>query len=181
MSFLPDEYDVNSFPARAARWLTTVGRFVIVFTELIVIGAFISRFWLDRTNSDLSESVRQQKAILESTVDFEKEYSLLQQRLKYISNFYKTQPEFKNKLTTLVNSTPPEIIYDRLDISQDPKTADMSAKVSLFSYSESAIIDFVTNLIANPKIATVNIQTIEKKPRDPRYSVSLLLVFAKGQ
>jgi len=47
ISLLPDEENLDSFSARAFRWLTTVGRYVIVFTELIVICAFLSRFWLD--------------------------------------------------------------------------------------------------------------------------------------
>ncbi|MBU1129800.1 hypothetical protein KKE45_00570, partial [Patescibacteria group bacterium] len=84
ISFLPKHQDNHSFIAKLVRWVTTVGRSVIIFTELIVIAAFVSRFWLDRKNSDLSESIRQQKAILESTAPFEKDFLILQNRLKAI-------------------------------------------------------------------------------------------------
>ncbi|MBU4397602.1 hypothetical protein KKC08_05560 [Patescibacteria group bacterium] len=77
ISLLPKDQDNNSSTAKLIRWITTVGRVVIIFTELIVIAAFVSRFWLDRKNSDLSESIRQQKAILESTALFEVDYSTL--------------------------------------------------------------------------------------------------------
>ena len=177
MSFLPEENDVNSFSARTIRWLTTVGRYVIVFSELIVICAFISRFWLDRTNSDLSESIRQQQAILETTVDFETEYTVLQQRLKVISQFYQSQPEYQNKLSTLVASTPPGINYDKLSVAWDPITSKISSSISLYSYQESAIVDFITNLTLNPSVASVDVQKIERKPKETKYLVDLSLVF----
>jgi len=177
MSFLPDEENVNSFSARAIRWVTTAGRFVIVFTELIVVCAFLSRFWLDRTNSDLSESVRQQKAILESTADFEKEYSQLQKRLKLIKTFYSNQPNYHDKIDTLAKSIPPGVTFNQLSIKQDSKTQDVSAQIKLFAYQETSIVDLITNLIANPQISSVDIQTIEKKPKESQYNVSLSLIF----
>ena len=82
ISLLPAEENLNTFSARFLKWVTSVGRVVIVFVELIVIGAFLSRFWLDRKNSDLSETLRQQKAILASTQEFEKDYLELMD-LKY--------------------------------------------------------------------------------------------------
>ena len=176
MSFLPEEENVNSITARFVRWITTVGRFVIVFTELIVICAFLSRFWLDRTNSDLSEVVRQQKAILESTVDFENDYNQLQKRLKLIKNYYQNQPEYQSCLTTLVESTPAEISYTSLEINRN-STNQIVADINLSAYNESSIVDFITNLFVNPKVSSVDIKVIEKKPKDTKYNVDLSLVF----
>jgi len=70
LSLLPDSSNPNSFSARFIKWVTTIGRWVMTLTELIVISAFISRFWLDRKNSDLSDLIRQKQAILESTQEF---------------------------------------------------------------------------------------------------------------
>ncbi|HAP37638.1 hypothetical protein A2574_01320 [Candidatus Shapirobacteria bacterium RIFOXYD1_FULL_38_32] len=174
ISLLPDSENINNIGARAIRWVTTVGRYVIIFTELVVISAFISRFWLDRKNADLSEVIRQQKAILESTKDFETEYSLLQQRLKFIKDS-NIQTSYSEKLTTLANSTPNEIIFDKLALSE--KDNQLIANISVFSYTEESIIDFATNLILNPQISSVNISKIEKKPKENRYQIEINLVF----
>ncbi|MFA5894917.1 MAG: hypothetical protein WC851_04025 [Candidatus Shapirobacteria bacterium] len=179
MSFLPDQEDINSVSARAIRWLTSVGRFVIVFTELIVICAFLSRFWLDRTNSDLSEIVRQQKAILDSTSDFEVQYAQLQKKLTVIKKFYSNQPEYESKISSLVESTPDDINFSSLLISHNPQSNEVTALISLTAYQESSIVSFITNLIANPKISSVDIRTIEKKPNDTKYNINLSLVFSK--
>ena len=177
VSFLPDSENLNSFSARFLNWLTTVARFIIVFTELIVICAFISRFWLDRKNSDLSEVIRQRKAIIESTQDFEKDYNLLQQRLKYIKKFYSNQPDYVTSINSLVESTPTDIVFQRLTINQEASGKDLGASLSLSSEKESSIIDFITNLSINPNIKSVNVESIEKREKESKYSVSITLLF----
>ncbi len=177
-SLLPDSQNANTLIARVLRWITTVGRFVIVFTELIVISAFLSRFWLDRKNSDLSDVIRQQKAILESTQDFEKEFVLLQQRLQTIKELYASRYEYDHKVQTLVDSVPPDIIYNLLSL-QPSSDGFINADLNLISYKEESIVDFITNLIVNPDIQSVEVQRIEKKPKDSRYLVKILLTFKK--
>lgn len=177
ISLLPEENNPRSLSNRIVTWLTTVGRFVIVFVELIVVLAFLSRFFLDRKNADLSETIRQQKAILMSTKEFEEEYNQLQQRLKYIKDFYENEPQYLPKITSLVQSTPPDIVYDKFTISREPESLQVVANLSAIAYEESSIVDFITNLILNPDIASVNIKSIEKKTKDSRYSIGLHLIF----
>jgi len=171
ISLLPDESNNNSFSARVIRYLTTVGRYIIVFTELIVISAFISRFWLDRQNSDLSESLRQQKAILESTSEFEKEYTSLQGRLKYISDNYKNQPNYIENIKAIVSSVSPDVFFQKLSVNPD------DAILSLYSYQEDSLVSTIVNMSLNPNFSAIDIRKIEKKSKDSKYFVDLLLTF----
>lgn len=180
ISLLPESENPNSFNSRLIKWLTGVGRVVIIITELLVIIAFISRFSLDRKNSDLSEVMRQQQAILETTKDFEKELTFLQQKLKIIKEFYDNEPEYNKKITSLINSTPADIVYDNLRINKDD--GNVAASVALTAYREDSIVDFIANLMVNPEIMTVDIDKIEKKARENKYSINLSLVFnTKGK
>ncbi len=177
ISLLPEENNSQSFSNRFIRWLTTAGRFVIVFTELIVVIAFISRFWLDRKNADLSETIRQQTAILESTKDFENEYLVLQQRLEFVRKYYNQAPDYAPKIQSLIESSPPGIVYDRFSLTQPEESSLVQSDMTVFAYQESSIVDFITNLILNPNIGNVNIKNIEKKPKDTKYTISLSLSF----
>ncbi|MFA6008204.1 MAG: PilN domain-containing protein [Candidatus Shapirobacteria bacterium] len=179
ISLLPNDENNNTLIARILKWLTTVGRIVIIFTELIVISAFLSRFWLDRKNSDLSEVIRQQTAILASTQDFETDYRSLQERLKYISSFYQSEPKYVDNLNSLIQSLPDGIYFQSLNLSSDPKTSQVLAQVELYSYQEDPIVNFITNLKLNPDISSVNVQKIEKKTKDSKYYLSLSLIFPK--
>jgi hypothetical protein len=181
LSLLPNEANQNTPLARLLRWLTTVGRFIIVFTELIVISAFLSRFWLDRKNSDLSEVLRQQKAILGSTADFEKEFSSLQTRLKFISTFYQKQPDYPNTIKSLVNTVPAGIFFQNFNLGQsETDPTRLTSVLSLYTYQEDSIISFITNLTLNPDIDSVNVRRIEKKAKDNKYYVDISLTFKKN-
>ena len=181
LSLLPDAENPNSFGAKAIKWLTTVGRWVIVLTELIVVSAFISRFWLDRKNSDLSETIRQQESILKTTQTFEGEFKSLQQRLEFIDNFYKNDSQYSQKINTFVNSTPKDIIYQNISVKKDKDTQDISASASLMASNESSMITFINNLTLNPNIKTVKINQIEKKQQENNYSLNVSVIFNNTQ
>lgn len=176
ISLLPDEANNNTTSARVVRWITSVGRYIVVFTELIVISAFLSRFYLDRKNSDLSDILRQQQAIIQSTQNFENDFDLLQKKINIIKLTYASQPEFQSKIDTLVTSTPPDIAFESLQFTTN-SNQEISANLSLTAFQESSIVDFITNLIVNPKIKSVDVQKIEKKPNDTKYLVSLSISF----
>lgn len=177
-SLLPEQNDPNSLSSRALNWVITIGRCVIIVTELIVIGAFFSRFSLDRKNSDLSETIRQQEAILTSTQNFEKEYKSLQQKLKTIKETYASEPQYSQKITSLINSTPPELTYDQITIRKN-SDSQITAVMELTALQEESIIDFITNLLLNSDIETANINKIEKKAKENNYSINLSVIFSK--
>ena len=176
ISLLPKDENPNSLGARALLWATTVGRYVMVFTELIVISAFISRFWLDRKNSDLSEILRQQKAILATTKDFEQQYDILSQKLNFVKQSYANQLDYTYYLKSLSHSTPPKITYKNININSVAEEP-LSLSASLSSFSESAVVEFIGNLIKNPDISKVNVKNIEKKDKTNIYSLDILVVF----
>ena len=62
-------------------WLLTAGRTIVVVTELVVITAFLSRFWLDKTLTDLNEQNALKKAQVEASLPFEKDFRAIQSRL----------------------------------------------------------------------------------------------------
>ncbi len=179
LSLLPDSENINSNWGRALRWLTTVGRFVIVVTELVVVSAFLSRFYLDRKNADLSETLRQQKAILESTKEFESEFDFLQARINYIKTFRSTDAQLTSKLSLLASSIPPDVIVSALNVTngQVPKT-----QIHLIAYTlqQDSIITMVTNMSLNPQIKSIEIARIEKKTKDNKYVIELNLIMDNG-
>lgn len=181
LSLLPDENNPNSFGARFIKWLTTVGRWVIVLTELIVISAFVSRFWLDRKNSDLSEAIRQKQAILESTQSFEKDFLSFQKRLAFIKTFYGQNHHYSDNINSLVSSTPNDLTYQNISLNTGSGTEKTTATATVFAYTEDSIVKFISNLMSNTDIESVKINQIEKKPKENNYSISFYVVFKKNQ
>jgi len=174
ISLLPQSSRPDSLTAKLVDWLTTIGRVVIMATEFFVVAAFFSRFYFDRQNSDLSEKIRQQQAILTSTVEFEKEFNIFQQRL----NLIKTLGQHRNStnaLNSLLQSTPPTIYYQTLSIN--PQSDQLSTKLSATAYSSQSVIDFITNLILNKNIQNVTVTAIEKAPKTSFFTLNVSVNF----
>ena len=92
IEFLPQEEWQKGTLGHLLKWALTVGRFIVVFTELIVILAFLSRFKFDRDLTDLNEAVSQKKAIVEAAADFEQDFLFLQKQLETIAGLKKNRP-----------------------------------------------------------------------------------------
>jgi len=163
----------TSLSEKVIYWVSNVLRYIMVFTELIIIIAFLSRFKLDQEHTDLSESLRNKRYILETTSNFEKEYGQLQQKLKLIKTLYDSQPDYYAKLSSIIQNTPADIVYNTLSVNN--KDNKISFNLSVYAYQEEAVIDFINQLSLNPQIKSINISSIEKKARENKYNISLNL------
>ncbi len=162
ISLLPRQGLEGTPLGRLIDWLLSSGRYIIIFTELIVIGAFLSRFWLDRKNSDLSEEIRQQKAILEATRSFEQEFRLFQTRLNVIARHLKRNYEPLQPLDVITQSLPKGVVVLSYSFtSENQEEANLLALV----LSESDLAQFVDNLLARAEVSKVRIGTIEKESK----------------
>jgi len=177
VSLLPSQSNPQSPLNVAMDWLTNVGRVVIIFVELIVVSAFLSRFWLDRTNADLSEMLRQQNAILDSTKEFRLEFNTLKNRLKAIESLNKHK-NITGAINSLIKSTPPTIFYNNLNI--DTTSDQLDTNLSIVAYDNLTMVDFITNLILNPDIDNVTVTKVEKEAKSSYYSLSLSINFKKS-
>lgn len=178
MSLLPDYENPNSIFNRVLNWLTSVGRVVIIITELVVVAAFLSRFWLDRKNSDLGELLRQRKAILESTKEFEKSYNSLQQKLNFIKTYYKSDDKIINQLDTIAKSIPESVAVMSMNVVKT-ESGNQPISVSAYGYTQESIVDLIVNLSLNPEIKTVEINKIEKKTKNNKYEVNVNLILSQ--
>ncbi len=176
ISLLPKEKWEGTVIGRLMNWVFSVGRYIIIFTELIVVGAFISRFWLDRTNSDLSEEVRQQEAILASTSDFEKEFTLFQSRLKTIATALKEPSDPLLSLELIVDSLPADAVLVKYGFSGGEKN---EASVLALIFSESSLVEFVDNLLSESEVSSVRIGTIERSQGMAGMKIQFLISFRR--
>lgn len=177
ISLLPSYADQNSVVNKLINWLTSTGRVVIIFTELIVVGSFLSRFWLDRKNSDLSEALRQQKAILSSTLEFEEKYNDFRQRLVAIKTIVSQNPNFEEKINSIIRYTPPEVGYTNIKISS---SEDVSVELTAFAIKTDSLVRMISNLKSDKKVKSIKIDRINKNSKMNYYELRMTIKFDKG-
>ncbi len=171
ISLLTDQSFDFTLLGRVVSWLTTVGRFIVVFTELIVIAAFISRFWLDRKNSDLSADLRQKRAILESVVEFENDFRVVQERISQGNKLVGKNEDLASPLVVIARQIPDDIVVNNYRFNKISEKSTIS--LSILVYSESSLAQFINNIIADPEVESVRVGMIKKEKLSSGTSINL--------
>lgn len=140
IEFLPQEEWQKGTLGHLLKWALTVGRFIVVFTELIVILAFLSRFKFDRDLTDLNEAVSQKKAIVEAAAGFEQDFRFLQKQLETIASLKKNRLATSLILQEVGALMPPDVSLANFAVE------DSTASFTATALSESGLSSFLTNL-----------------------------------
>lgn len=143
---------------RFINWALTIGRAVVILTELIALMAFLYRFSLDQQLIDLHSKIKQEQAIVAYLKDSEDTYRNLQERLNVAA---KQSKEAHMKLKTfndIIGFTPPGISFNDFTFSANriKITANVESVISLDQFIES--------LKKYPNVDSVSLDKIENKP-----------------
>lgn len=154
INLLPSDKWEKTPTGKFLQWVLTYGRYIVIGTELIVLLAFLSRFKLDRDLSDLSESVKTKRAVVENSQVLENDVRSLQARLAKIDGLLKGQVSFRENLGALTPLVPADVIFDDLSISS--KQVGISGKTS----SLNTLSAFLRNLLLSKKFTEVSLDKI---------------------
>ncbi len=152
-------------------WALTIGRLVVITTELIALFAFGYRFILDRELIDLHSKIKQEQAIIEFYKNNEENYRNLQDRLTVASTFA-NQATKKNKVFgDLVGFTPSGIVFTNLSISEN------KIRINAITDSVISLSAFIKSLKNYPLVNNLSVDKIENKPSTSliNFSVSVTL------
>lgn len=148
-----EEWEKSSF-GKFVKWALSVGRYIVIGTEMIVIAAFLSRFKLDRDLTNLYEEIKQKQAIVVANQDFEKEFRFLQTRLKLVQELQtdqQTQLELVDELASLI---PVDVAFE--DISIDNQKVKFTAN----ALSEQGLASFIKNLESSKKFESLTLSDV---------------------
>ncbi|AKM79777.1 MAG: hypothetical protein UX85_C0001G0065 [Candidatus Beckwithbacteria bacterium GW2011_GWB1_47_15] len=124
INLLPKERWETGVLGKLLKWALNIGRYVVVFTELVVIGAFLYRFGLDRQLTDLKEEIGQKQALVESFGDFEAKFRDLQEKLKIVKEIEGGQVKADQVLDGVSQITPLDTVYDSILIDEEGVTLE---------------------------------------------------------
>lgn len=177
MSKKPASIDINLVPkdpffqttlGRTLQWALSAGRYIVIFTELIVIVSFAARFTLDRQITDLNTDIFQSTSIIESYGDLESNFRGVQTRLedvKEIDEEVNIVDVFEN-LTTV---TPRDVTLDQLAIT--PSTVTITGN----TLSQASFNLLINNLQLSGKFYNISINKVQSgDENEPGFTFSIL-------
>lgn len=151
-------------------WTLTIGRGVVVLTELIALSAFLYRFSLDRQLIDLHSQIKQEQAIVAYLKNNEDKYRNLQDRLALASNFSNSS----NKRSTIFKDIW-GIAKDDVSITSitlNKNRINLNANLT----STSSLTNFVNLLKKYPNIQTLSLDNIENAPSSTLITISITAI-----
>lgn len=141
INLLPQEEFEGSIMGRVLKWAMTTFRYIVIVTEMVVMGAFLSRFWLDAQNSDLNDLLDIKTAQILVQEEFEKEFRNTQTRLSIFQALNKEKAA-SGTLEQVTTRIPEGIRLQSLSFTDQ----DNVLQVKGISGSEVGIAQFIANL-----------------------------------
>jgi Tfp pilus assembly protein PilN len=169
INLLPqEEFDV-SIVGRVLKWAMGTFRIIVIVTEMIVMAAFLSRFWLDAQNSDLTESIEMKSSQISSQSDFEKEFRQIQKKLA-ISKALAKEVKPIDKVEMVTSKMPVEVILTSFT------TGEGTMQIKGSAGSEIGIIKFIANLKSEKSFKTVELGSINSSEDNPTETVFVIKI-----
>jgi Tfp pilus assembly protein PilN len=139
---------------RSLKWTVSTGRYLVIFTQLVVIASFLTRFILDRQVTDLNVTINQQKSAIMAYSVVERNFLFVQAQIEDIKQL---KQEFNLvEIFPLLNETiPANIVLDELTIRSNTVT------FSGVALSQTALNILVNNVKLSPYFDEVVMGTIE--------------------
>lgn len=135
-----------------------------MLTELVVIIAFLSRFWFDRSLENLREVRIQKEAIVDSYDDVLDAFLRVQSQVSSIRRILRVQSTISNAFATIQSRTPQGVSFDEITASSQ------SATFKGFASSSTTLSTFLSNLQTTPQFDTVSVKSLQlSKDRSPGF------------
>ncbi|MCX6703878.1 MAG: PilN domain-containing protein [Candidatus Woesebacteria bacterium] len=150
INLLPQEEFSVSLLGRTLTWAMGTFRIIVIVTEIIVMSAFLSRFWLDAQNSDLSNSIKVKSAQIAAQAAVEKDFRSLQSKLNIIKQISAAAP-LSQKIDAVASKLPAGVNLISVSVLEN------SAQIRGSSATELGIAQFVANLKADPSFKSVDL------------------------
>lgn len=122
-------YDINLLPKRKRNLADTLltfilyyFRYIIVVTQIVVIGVFFFRFKVDQQVIDLKESFKQKQQILAVTLPIVEEARSIQLKADHIQTIIDEQNVSLGLLRTIVKSIPRDVTLTSVEVLDEEVT-----------------------------------------------------------
>lgn len=175
INLLPQEELTGTTLGRILLWALSTFRIIVIITEMVVMLAFLSRFWLDARNVDLNDLIKQKTAVLATTSDFEKDFRLTQKRLKVFSSLSPEEGLVSSYLESITSLLPADISLATFAYSAG------TIQIKGTSLTEVSIAQLIVNLENGGRFTDVELTNLDSSTEEGSLlTFTLRLVPKKG-
>lgn len=129
INLLQPVYSSTDVVSTVYTWLTTIGKYLLIVVELVVLGVFFSRFILDERNNDLTEEINSQISLLNDSTwkQNNRIYSNYQTLLSDVEIVRMGQRFNSEVVSEVTSSVPSTIILNSFSLNVDRVSLSLTA------------------------------------------------------
>jgi len=136
-----------SLPTRFLRWIVSYGRYIVIFTEVIVVSAFVFRFKLDADLDQLKTDINKDLPYIEGLVADEALIRQTQLKLQTIGTHYENTPDWQMIFDTISSEIPSSASLTNLSFdNSDEKNPYIPIKMVGSASSSNDLSVFIKKL-----------------------------------
>lgn len=152
------------------KWIETVGKVIIIVTELIALAALSYRFYIDRKIIDLHDQIKREQLFVKS---FEKKEEIFRSIQTRLENIKKTEEITNTKLAIMDEISR---ITSEGQFSSTNLTVDLnSISIDGLAFSVFPINNFVETLKRNISVTSISIDDIASTSQGIRFKMTIEL------
>lgn len=175
INFLPRDPFYETPIGKVSLWALRVGRYIIIFTEIVVIISFVSRFKLDRDLTDLNSSIAQKTTVVQSFEDTEKQMRLIQKKSEESTKLLALNDNLA-AFNLLVAKIPSDIRLTRIGYTPD------ALQINGIAQNSTGFAVFLSSLQRESTFKEISIDEIASgNKRDPGVAFALRLKLREEQ
>ncbi len=174
INLLPKDKFSQSISGKILTWGLTFGRYLLIFTELIVMGAFLMRFRYDMQLASLREDIKESQQIISSYQDLESQFRYLQARLNASADIIGKSSYPTALLNKISQVTPNDIYFHSISINGN------SINLSGTANSDIGLVTLLSEIKKNSAFNQASLNTLNSKgENDPTLEFSIKATIAQ--
>jgi len=146
----------NDIVERVINWSLSIGRVLVIATELVALVAFLWRFGLDQQLIDLHTQIKQKQVIVAAFKKQEDEYRNLQDRLAIASNFSTLANQNLNDFKAILDIATKYATFNKISTSNNKISMEINIP-SVISLSN--LVNEVKSYTSTQNISIDKIET----------------------
>lgn len=144
-------------------------RYIVIVTQIIVIGVFFYRFSIDQKVIDLKESVSQKQEIIKTAQPLIQEAKSIEAKTKVVKTLLDKQKDFTDDFDYIRSTVPQSVILKKLTIG------DTSITIEADALSVLNIKMFYEKLKKDQKFKTITLGKIDKRDAVFEFSMNIII------
>src|SRR3989338_6571725 len=155
LNLLKPQGEPQKIVVRLISWALSIGRYIVIFVEVLVLAAFLSRFKLDADIQTAKESIEAQIPFVESLKPDEILIRQTQLQLSTIKNIKTESPDYALVLDKIAAQTPNGVTIENLAI--DKPAGKLNISMNGVAQNNNELTTFILGLKEDKSFSDINL------------------------